>query len=181
MADQKLTDLTAVTTAADTDIVYLVVNPGSSPAGRKMSINDVLRRGHGSISVTAGAGSQVLAGTGPELMTQFTVNSGASVNCTPDHTLDEIVVDAVGTWAASLFLSFTGTASAAYDIHIYYNGSSVATVSKALDGSNTEDSVTITVEDIAVASATTDFECFVEGGTDTFAVKEGRLSISRRA
>jgi len=38
MADQKLTELTAVTTLADTDIVYLVKDPGGTPLSRKMTV-----------------------------------------------------------------------------------------------------------------------------------------------
>lgn len=38
MADQKLTELTAVTALADTDIVYLVKDPSGTPLSRKMTV-----------------------------------------------------------------------------------------------------------------------------------------------
>lgn len=42
MADEKLTELDAATTVAITDIVYLVNDPGSSPASKRITIGDLI-------------------------------------------------------------------------------------------------------------------------------------------
>lgn len=47
MADQKLTDLTATTSPASTDLVYLVVDPAGSPLDRKVTVGNL--RGPGAI------------------------------------------------------------------------------------------------------------------------------------
>lgn len=38
MADQKLTEITAISDLQDTDIVYLVRDPSGSPLSRKMTV-----------------------------------------------------------------------------------------------------------------------------------------------
>jgi hypothetical protein len=42
MADAKLTALTEAVTAADTDLVYLVVDPAGTPASRKITVENLL-------------------------------------------------------------------------------------------------------------------------------------------
>lgn len=41
MADQKLSDLTAITTPADTDLLYLVHDPAGTPVDRKIAVSDL--------------------------------------------------------------------------------------------------------------------------------------------
>jgi hypothetical protein len=42
MADTKVTALTALSTAAGTDILYIVDDPGGSPASKKITVDDLL-------------------------------------------------------------------------------------------------------------------------------------------
>lgn len=42
MADQKLTELGAATAVATTDIIYVVNDPGSSPASKKVTVGDLI-------------------------------------------------------------------------------------------------------------------------------------------
>lgn len=41
MADSKLADLTATTSPADTDILYIVTDPGGTPADKKVTVSDL--------------------------------------------------------------------------------------------------------------------------------------------
>ena len=45
MSDTKLSDLTALTEPAGTDILYAVANPGGTPVDRKMALNNLFTRG----------------------------------------------------------------------------------------------------------------------------------------
>lgn len=45
MADQELTDLTEITNPAQTDLVYVVADPGGTPVDRKAQIANLLRAG----------------------------------------------------------------------------------------------------------------------------------------
>ena len=45
MADTKLSDLTAVTSAADTDLLYLGKDPAGTPLSRKIAKSDFLKVG----------------------------------------------------------------------------------------------------------------------------------------
>ena len=51
MADAKVTALSAVTTTENSDLLYLVDDPGGTPASKKVTLDDVFDRG----TVTADA------------------------------------------------------------------------------------------------------------------------------
>lgn len=58
MANQKLTELTQVTTFSDTDIVYIVIDPGGNPVSRKITLGDLLEN---CLKVTGGVVSGDIA------------------------------------------------------------------------------------------------------------------------
>jgi len=45
MADTKLSDLTALTTTSDDDLLYVVDDPAGTPADRKLALSNVFKRG----------------------------------------------------------------------------------------------------------------------------------------
>lgn len=51
--DQKITSLTPTTSAAAADVLYIVINPGSSPASRKITTDDLFTSRTGNKSVLA--------------------------------------------------------------------------------------------------------------------------------
>lgn len=123
MADKKITDLSAVTAPADTDLLWVETDPAGSPESKKGQIDNVLRLAHGSISVTAGAGTQTPAAATWTKVTQFTAEDSAK-NVTASHATDKITLTNTGRYIAIWQVTATGAADE-YRLAIYWNGAIV--------------------------------------------------------
>ena len=87
MADTKLTGLAAITSAVGTDIVYVVSDPGGTPASKKISVTNLLA----SAPVGAAKFSVYAAGTAYSL-----TNTAAALNF---GTTDPVItIDTAGTY-----------------------------------------------------------------------------------
>ena len=58
MADEKLTQLSAATSIADNDLLYVVVNPGSSPTSEKITLANL------QASLTTFVENEIVSGSG---------------------------------------------------------------------------------------------------------------------
>jgi hypothetical protein len=74
MANAKITALAAGTALASTDILYVVVNPGTSPVSKKATVQNVVNAA-GTIAVTAVTASGLLSGG--NISTAGTIGAGA--------------------------------------------------------------------------------------------------------
>lgn len=109
MADTKLTGLTATTSPATTDIMYVVTDPGTTPASKKVTIANLKT----AMGITAPAMVQlsqtILSGTAASI--SFTTISGAYTNL-------QIVIsgrgDNVGT-SQGLTMTFNSDTGNNYD------------------------------------------------------------------
>ena len=141
MADQKITELTAITTCNLADLLAIVDDVAGTPVTRKITIDDLFTQ-EGIITITPGAGSDLaieLSTTGDLVVntTQFVVDTSASRvgigTATPASQLDvsggiRFGVDSFASNVAQLYtdadvgVSLTGVAGASYDIAISESG-----------------------------------------------------------
>lgn len=122
----KVQDLTNTTTPASTDILYVVINPSSTPADRKLTIDNLFKSRNGNQSVTAYA--SLAAAVSAIGSTQATIEIPATT--TVSSTL---------TSPANIALSFTGTGivSVSSGQTLTVNGSISAPVRQIFTGSGT--------------------------------------------
>ena len=158
MADSKLADLTAITTPATTDILYLVHDPAGTPVDRKVTVAD-LRGASGLVHAQSRRPSGDLT---------LNSTSWANVDTGLDLTIpatagDEIEV--TGSW----LVSASGTAEVYFDAVSVVSGSPV-------NAWGTDGAETGTTEGIqAWRAVANNFLCCAAGGA-TRPVVSGDLS-----
>ncbi len=181
MAAQKITDLDAATTVADSDQFLVTANPGSSPTSKKVNADVALRLSHANVSVTGGSASQSLTGSTWTKVTQFTAESNYNSTTTASHSNDRITVANAGQYLATWMCSFTGATTSEYRLAIYYNSAIVLVPAIITTSSTDEHCVTVSVP-INVTSGGNHVEAYVHAdGDKAFAVKESALTVTRVA
>jgi hypothetical protein len=77
--------------------------------------------GYTSIKTVDGTTAQTGISTAPTLLTQWDTN-GISDRLTPDHTTDSITVDIDGVYDIDCFVSFAGSGTTTFEIHLRVDG-----------------------------------------------------------
>jgi hypothetical protein len=119
--DKKATDLTAITTPADEDILYIVDADDTTddPAGssRQITYLNLHRKAYGEIYAKGNTTAITLNSAGKTQVTTFTAN-GESYRTTPDHTNDHITIDVAGKYLCTVSTSIENQAAQAHKIVI---------------------------------------------------------------
>jgi hypothetical protein len=181
MADTKITALTKLTSAASTDILPIVDDPGGTPVTKKITVSNLLNLEYGGLYVTGGAGTQALAATTWTKVTQFAADGASSGGVTPAHATDTITVADAGVYHVSFQCSYTGTTLAVYDIAVYWDGVQQDQVHiQRKIGTGTDVGSAGTAGHVNVASGSTDFELWVyANGIADFNLVEGQLVVTK--
>ena len=172
--------MTALTDAADADVLYIVDDPASSALPRKITYQNVVRRAYGEVSVTDGSTAQTISATTWTKLTCFDTN-GLSKQATNSHANDKITVTDAGVYFVELCASYATNQALSADLAIYYNGSATQGKSSITTLANFNASTSIN-SIVNVASGGTDFEAYVYlslGANIT--VKHAALSVLRIA
>ena len=181
MAAQKITDLDAATTVADTDQFLVTASPSSSPTSKKVNASVALRLSHAYLSVTGASASQSLSSTTWTKVTQFTAEANYDSTTTAAHSDDSITLVNAGQYMATWMCSFTGATTSEYRLAIYWNSSIVLAPAIITTTSTNEHAVTVSVP-INVTSGSKKVEAYVySDGANAFAVKESVLTATRVA
>lgn len=180
MAIVNLTAMTALTDAADADVLYIVDDPGGSPLPRKITYQNLVRRAYGEISVRNGSTAQALTAATWTKLTAFTTD-GLSKETTVSNTNDKITVTNPGTYIVSLGCSYFMNVAATVDLAIYWNGSGttaqscITTLANWCASTNLEAVVDIT-------TGSTDLEVYAySAGGGNMTVKHATLNCMRIA
>ena len=180
MAIVNLTAMTALTTAADDDVLYIVDDPGGSPLPRKITYQNLVRRSYGEISVRNGATAQALSAATWTKLTAFTTD-GLSKGTTVSHANDKITVTDAGIYLVSMACSYFMNVAATVDLAIYWDGSGttaqscVTTLGNWCASTNLEAVVDVT-------TGSTDFEVYAySAGAGNITVKHATLNCMRIA
>jgi len=178
MAIVNLTAMSALTDAADADVLYIVDDPGGSPLPRKITYQNIVRRAYGEISVTAGTTAQAIDATTFTKLTCFDTN-GLSKNTTNSHANDKITVTDAGVYFVELCASYSTNAALTADLCIYYNGAATQGKSCITTLANFCASTSINAI-VNVPSGSTDFEAYVYlTSAASITVKHAALSVLR--
>lgn len=181
MAVVDLTGMTALTTTADGDILYIVDDPGGSPLPRKVTVGDLLRRAYGEILIDDGTGNQALTAATWTKVTQFDENGGNALNVTEDNANDKLTLTNAGIYVVHAAIACTTGAAANLDIAVYWNGSAT----KARAEADSPDGTTIVALStgahvLSVGTGATDIELYAHMDiSDDLAVTQASLAAFR--
>ena len=181
MADTKITALTELTSAASTDLLVIVDDPGGAAVTKKITLANALNLEYGGIYVTAGAGTQALEATTWTKITQFTADGDSSGGVTPAHGTDTITVADAGVYHVSFQCSYTGTNLAVYNIAVYWDGNRQNQVQiQRKIGTGTDVGSAGTAGHVTVASGSTAFELWLyAAGAADFNLVQGQLVVTK--
>lgn len=181
MADTKITALTELTSAATTDILPIVDDPGGTPITKKITVANLLNLEYGGIYVTGGAGTQSLSATTWTKVTQFAADGASSSGVTPAHGTDTITVADAGIYHVSFQVSYTGTTNGVYDLAVYWNSVQQDQVHiQRKIGTGSDVGSAGTSGHVNASSGSTDFELWVySDGANDFNLVEGQLVVTK--
>jgi len=105
-----------------TPIAHEMVIPNHSGVRKFI---DTKTNAFGEIWVMANATADTIATATNAQVTRF-ANNGESLNSTPDHTNDHIIVGLTGRYKVTVSISFKGDASVEWDFRLYTNNGTTA-------------------------------------------------------
>lgn len=146
MADTKITGMTASTAPVSTDIIPVVVDPGGTPANRKITLANVITKAHGLSDGLAKVSAGVLT------------TAALTTASLPDSTNARYVTDAQSTVLGNTSGTNTGDNSANSSVH-YVGTTSIAgnraSAAQSLTGITSIDGASATVTNATLTTALT--------------------------
>ena len=124
MSTKKITELAAATPPLTVaDLVAAVTDPSGTPVTEKVPLGNLPTHMLAAIFVKAGVGTQT-PGVSPGVkVTQFTADSLATTNSSPDHTNDRITVNRAGLCFVVFGVSFhDGVGPGTVGVYVRING-----------------------------------------------------------
>lgn len=100
MANKKITELTATTTVADTDLAPVVTDPGGTPTTKKITVANLKATLFASPAFTGTATAAALTASGTVTANLFS-GSGASLTSIPQSAVTNLVSDLAGKSSTS--------------------------------------------------------------------------------
>jgi hypothetical protein len=136
---------------------------------------------YGSISCQAGSTGESTVDATPRKIAAWN-NNGPSLGTTPDHTSDDITIDALadGTYEVSAHISFSGSVSKTYQLEIYKNTSPTGfAIDRQLGTGGDVGAVSLTGQVALVATDTISvYQSTSDSGT-ALTVTEAQLTVKR--
>jgi len=188
MADQKITDLTALATPDPADVLAIVDDPAGAPATKKITADALIYglAALGEVYTNGGVGSQTLTlqNTWYQI-TQIDSDCACAVNTTPDAANNKIQVDVTGLYTVSWQISFSGTGGRTFEVQPRLDAAQLANATAARKlgvGGDVGSCGAIGTFDAAAVTAdvTLWVRCTSHAGAD-FDVQELQLRIAKVA
>ncbi len=177
--DEQITDLNNLAAPANTDLVVIERDPVGTPETTKAEVQNVIRLGHGKLSVSGNTTAQVLsAATWATIDAWDTAVDGANVDA--DHSNNDIELTNAGWYEAVLFVRAAMASAETVKFRLRWNGADQDYLELPHTTSGTEDFDTIIRATInaSVASANLIAQVHSLGGAN-ITVKEALLHVNR--
>ena len=124
----KVSAFTEETAPIPTDKVYLVDDPGGTPASRNAQLVNIGKAtgGYGDIRVEGNVTETTISASSSDFsnkvqVTVFDTNGGSSQAVTPDHTNDHITIDTAGVYLIVLSVSISGGSNSTISLAFFKN------------------------------------------------------------
>ncbi len=126
MVNKKITDLDAISSEADTDLLEIVGSVATTPASYKTSRLSLFNHWatYGEIYVHNGSTTQTSIGTSYVAVTGFATN-GESSNTTPTVASDKIALTRTGVYRVTFQVSFSGSPSTTFVFAPHLDGTEI--------------------------------------------------------
>jgi len=181
MANTKVSALAAATSAAFTDELLIIADPGGSPASKRIDVSALLQTGFefGQVYTSDGSGTQS-PGASYVLCTQVASDGLSSAGVTPAAASNKITVANAGIYLVAFSLSYVGTNSAETRAAIFWDGNEQAQISiERTMGAAAAVGVAATMGFVDVTTGATDIDIRIKTSSGVFAVHELQLVVVR--
>jgi hypothetical protein len=140
---------------------------------------------YGSIYTETGVGTQTVASGVPEILSQLIVDGASTADITPAAASNKITIDADGVYDLSFNMSFSGTGSSTWTVHLYenINGAGAAEafgphITRKLGTGGDVGSSSLNGIYTVANGDSVDLEIWIEGdGNDDFVLQSGNFVV----
>lgn len=182
MADTKLSSLTALTSVANGDLLYLVDDPAGTPASRKATVSDVLRLAYGGIYINPASPSSVVLTSGVYADLQFGNDLGVNLNATEDGANHRITLSKQGVYLVEAAVSLSAPGGTTLSLRAAFGGTSHnGTAEIRMESSGYAKSVSIiTLLDLSAASVPDHLTLEISADDNVTVTGEAGTLVARR-